>query len=112
MATKTPPRPSAPTKSNQLPDEKFWVKYSPHHELPISGMASLAWHTMAIVLIVLVAWVVSSRSHDDMPIEVIQFGGGGGNTAGAGNGPGIGRTGNPLVEAANANELPADAKLP
>src|SRR3954453_19566090 len=112
MATKTPPRPSAPTKSNQLPDEKFWVKYSPHHELPLSGMASLAWHTLAVVLIVAVAWVVARNSRDDMPLEVIQLarGGGGGSPGGIGDGPGDGRTS--LVEAATRSELPPDARMP
>jgi hypothetical protein len=108
MATKT----ASPTaKQPQPPDEKFWVKYSQHHELPISGIASLAWHTLAIVLIVVVALVVSRNSADDMPIEAIQWGGGGGNPAGIGNGPGDGRTTAGLVEAA-PNELPADAKVP
>jgi hypothetical protein len=111
MATKAPPAPVA--KQNQPPDEKFWVKYSPHHELPISGMASLAWHTLAVVLIVAVAWVVAHNSRDDMPIEMIQLGnpGGGGGPNGVGNGPGDGRTTAGLVEAARS-ELPADAKMP
>src|SRR6476659_7637751 len=76
MATKSPPQ--AAVRPAQPPDEKFWVKYSPHHELPISGMASLAWHTLAVVLIVLVAWVIGNRGQDDMPLEMIQIGGSGG----------------------------------
>src|SRR5206468_303868 len=74
MATQTPTRPEPSKKPDRPPDEKFWVKYSPHHELPVSGMASLAWHTLAIVLVVAVAWVVGRNSRDDMPIELIQFG--------------------------------------
>jgi len=108
MATKTPPA----ATQQQPPDEKFWVKYSPHHELPISGLASLAWHTLAVVLVVVVAWVASRGGPDDMPVEVIQFaGGGGGSPNGVGSGPGDGRVGGP-VEAATKNELPADATLP
>src|SRR5689334_6756816 len=100
MATTTPQRPSP--QPAQPPDERFWVKYSPHHELPISGMASLAWHTLAVVSIVLVAWVIASTRHDDMPIETVQIGGGGGgNPKGIGDGPGDGRSAAGLVEAAS-----------
>src|SRR3954469_23362813 len=107
MTTKTPPA----ATHQQPPDEKFWVKYSPHHELPISGLASLTWHTLAVVLVVVVAWVVSRGGPADVPIEVIQLGtsGGGGSPTGVGNGPGDGRAGG-LVEAASKNELPDDAK--
>ena len=53
MATPT----QAPAaESNAKPsDERFWVKYSPHHELPISSLASVAWHVFGLVLIVLIS---------------------------------------------------------
>src|SRR5438067_1723718 len=89
----------------QPPDERFWVKYSPHHELPISGLASLAWHTFGVVLIVLVAFVVSINRTTDMPIESVMFpGGGGGNPLGVGPASGAGTAG-ALVEAATPREL-------
>ncbi|HEY1379104.1 MAG TPA: hypothetical protein VGF55_20045 [Gemmataceae bacterium] len=108
MATKT-----SPTATQQPPEPKFWVKYSPHHELPISSLASLAWHTLAVVLVVVVAWVVARGGSDEMPIETIQFGDvGSGGTAGTGKTPGVGTGGDPLVEAATADELPPDAQRP
>jgi hypothetical protein len=107
--TKSPPAP----KRQKPPDEKFWVKYSPHHEMTISSLASLAWHTLAIVLVIVVAWVVTKSAPEDMAIGVVGYDnpGGGGAVAGVGNGPGDGRTGS-LVEAATQAELPPDAKLP
>jgi hypothetical protein len=114
MATKSPPPLSA--KQNRPPDEKFWVKYSPHHEMTISGMASLAWHTLAIVLMVVVAWVVASGNRDAMPLEAVEFDGGiAGSGSGGNGGTGTDRAnGNasPLVEAVAASRLPSDAKAP
>jgi hypothetical protein len=109
MATKTPPAPTA--KAQQPPDERFWVKYSRHHELPISGMASLVWHTLALVTIVVVAWVITSASRNDMPIELVDFGPGSGGTNGVGTSPNRG-DGSPLTEAVAASQLPPDAKVP
>jgi hypothetical protein len=100
-----------PTQAQPTPpEEKFWIKYSPHHELPISSLASLAWHTFAVVLIVVIAFVVARGEWDDMPIETVAFPGGGGNPGGVGPGPGDGSTAAPLVEA--AKDLPNDAVRP
>src|SRR5262245_40269154 len=33
------------------PEERFWKRYSPHHEFPLSGSASTAIHIVAIVLV-------------------------------------------------------------
>jgi hypothetical protein len=103
MATNTTP--AAAKRSQQPPDERFWVKYSRHHELPISSMASLTWHVLVGVLIVVVGFIVARSRSNDMPIETVEVGGGG-NPNGVGNGPGIG--GAPMVEAA-AQQPPADA---
>src|SRR5437762_10529338 len=105
--TKAPPRP----QPLQPPDERFWVKYSPHHELPISSLASIAWHTFAVVLVVLVAFVVSINRTNDMPIESVTLGGGGGSPQGIGPGSGVGSAGG-LVEAATARERPKDFRAP
>jgi hypothetical protein len=105
MAAEAPAPPSPPVEA------PFWQKYSKHHEMPISGLASLAWHVLAIVLIVGLAFVVSHYRDSDMPIEVINIstGGGGGNPLGLGPGRG---DANPLVEAAAQRDLPPDAILP
>jgi hypothetical protein len=112
MATATKQtQPATATTPIGPPEEKFWVKYSRHHELPISGLTSLAWHTMAIVTMVVVAWAVANGTRDDMPIETIEFGTGGapGGTNGTGQDPNHG-DGGPLVEAASASELPPDVQ--
>jgi hypothetical protein len=107
--TQLPPHPT----QAQPPDEKFWVKYSRHHELPISGMASLAWHTLVIGLVIIVAWVIAASARDEMPLEVVSLLGeaGSGGTGGIGTTPNIGN-GSPQVEAVEASQLPPDAERP
>jgi hypothetical protein len=105
----TPTQPAAQTNAKP-PDERFWVRYSPHHELPISSLASVAWHVFGLVLIVLVAFVVSYARNDDMPIETVGLaGGGGGNPLGIGPAPGVGSTGG-LVDATTPRDLPKDVR--
>jgi hypothetical protein len=107
MSTPTQPAPETAVKP---PDERFWVKYSQHHELPISSLASVAWHVFGLVLIVLVAFVVSYSRNDDMPIETVGMaGGGGGNPLGVGSASGAGSTGG-LVDATKPRDLPKDAR--
>jgi len=87
MASQAPPQPRTPVKSaaNQPPDERFWVKYSPNHELPLSSVASLAWHVLGIGLLLFVGYVINWNFKKDMPLDVIELadGGGGGNGGGA-----------------------------
>jgi hypothetical protein len=73
------------------PEEKFWKRYSPHHEFPISSVTSLCLYALAAVLI----WAVISyavKKNDDnksLPLESIEVAGGGGNPLGQGTqGPG------------------------
>ena len=106
MTTKAPPPPPAPPA--QPPDERFWVKYSPHHEMTISGMASLAWHTLAVVVVVVFAVWVANGERNDMPIEAIQLGGGGGPLDGVGDGSAVGPA-SALVEAIKSDS-PSESK--
>ncbi len=39
------------------PDERFWRRYSPHGELPLSGASSLAVHLLLFGLLMLAAWL-------------------------------------------------------
>ncbi len=48
---------------------KFWRRYSPHHELPLSGAVSVVLHALLIVLLFL-AGVLAVRSRDTGPLEV------------------------------------------
>jgi hypothetical protein len=86
MATmKAPPAPLAP------PDEQFWERYNPHHEFPISGVASLALHVGVIVLGILGLWWLSKLMISDktpVPVREIMVTSEGNGADGAGTGGG------------------------
>jgi hypothetical protein len=104
MVAPAPPPPKQPLEA------PFWVKYSQHHELSISSLTSLAWHGLAIVLLIAVAFFVSWKNDADMPIESVIVAPAGGGGSPKGFGPGRGDGG--LVEAATSRDLPPDAILP
>jgi hypothetical protein len=89
-----PPKNINPLGELLPPDEKFWKRYSPHNEAPLSGVSSFALHVLAIPLLLLVAFVVSKIKDDDenrsLPVDVVRvkFSGGGGSPKGIGSGPG------------------------
>jgi hypothetical protein len=67
-------------------DEKFWKRYSPHHEFPLSSAASVALHVMAIAVLILGA-VLAARwglgdSEKSIPISILDDPGGGGQLDG------------------------------
>jgi hypothetical protein len=37
------------------PDEAFWIRYSPHHEFPLSAVTSFVLHALVVALLLLVA---------------------------------------------------------
>ena len=92
MSTVTPPTRAKPKKGGPagLPDERFWVKYSPHHELPLSVTSSLFIHAMAFGVIGLIlAGILSGLFSPKPPPPVQAFGiagGGGGDPNGANGG--------------------------
>ncbi len=99
----TPSKESAPKNKPLVPpDERFWQRYSPHHEFPLSSVASFAVHFLAILLVVLVGIVISRFLRDEAPIRVdaVVLGGGGGNPRGVGDAPGVG------AEAAKGENVP------
>src|SRR5262245_41008025 len=63
-----------------LPDERFWVRYSPHHELPLSGLGSLAIHGLVLALAVVLAALGFALWKEDksLPVEAVALAGGGG----------------------------------
>jgi len=72
-----------------LPEERFWKRYSPHHEFSLSTVASVVLHGLGFGLIVLAAVLMARIGFDDKPPEVDALeleGGGGGNVAGVGSG--------------------------
>jgi hypothetical protein len=79
------------------PDEQFWVRYSPHHEFPLSTVTSFALHVLVIGLLLLFAFVlIASKPVNQVPVEPVRLAGGGGKPHSVGDGPG--HAGLPPVE--------------
>jgi len=75
------------------PEERFWQRYSPHSELPLSGTGSLVLHILAFGLLGLAAWLATtlfSHANRSLPVEAVRVSGGGGNPHGRGDGPNAG----------------------
>jgi hypothetical protein len=75
-------------KKNRLvpPEQRFWKRYSPHHEFPLSAVSSLMLHVLGFFLIALVigGFLFSIRPDDRPPeVEAIVIAGGGGRLDGA-----------------------------
>jgi hypothetical protein len=72
--------PSERTDAKRLPDERFWKRYSPHYELPISSATSVALHALLVVFLVAGA-VLAARwgltNETPPPVEGIVIGAGG-----------------------------------
>ncbi len=69
------------------PEERFWQRYSPHAEFPLSSAGSLMLHILAFGLLGLLAWlsaVLFSHATRSLPVEAVRLdlGGGGGNPHG------------------------------
>jgi hypothetical protein len=73
------PAPAASVKQEPvLPDERFWVRYSPHHELPLSSVSSFSIHVLIIGLLLLFAALpFFQRVVHEVPVKAVRFGGGG-----------------------------------
>jgi hypothetical protein len=66
------------------PDEKTWKYYSQHHEMPVSGVSSLAVHMFVVGVIVVGGLLAAKFASGDKPvdIEVAEAPGGGGTPEG------------------------------
>lgn len=106
---KTPAK-SAAKSATKPPDERFWKRYSRHHEFPISGVGSIVIHSLMVLVLVLIGIAVIASHDQPLPIDAIALtdGGGGGNPEGEGNGPGNGVPPPPSKEVA-AND--SDSKV-
>jgi hypothetical protein len=84
MSTATAPqKKNKPKKAGPggLPDERFWIKYSPHHELPLSVTSSLFLHAVVYgtIGLVLAGFLSGLFGHKQPPeVTVIGVAGGGG----------------------------------
>src|SRR5437764_14636778 len=74
--------PQSARPRSSLPEERFWKRYSPHGELPLSGAGSFALHAFLVGLLVLLGFlgVWFNRPSRTLPIEAVQLAGGGGGT--------------------------------
>lgn len=73
------------------PDEQFWLRYSPHHEFPLSTLASFLLHALAFGMVAFVMWWWFTSINEELSpisLEPITVAGGGGNPKGEGNQPG------------------------
>jgi hypothetical protein len=88
--------PKAATPNGQLltpPDERFWVRYSPHHEFPLSTVISICFYLLVFIAVVVAYFFLVplfSGKGDSLPLETVAIGGVGGmpgepGTAGDGN---------------------------
>jgi hypothetical protein len=91
----TPDSTSRPQDQKLVPpDERFWQRYSPHGELPLSGASSLAVHLLIFGLLLLSAWLafaVFRHASRALPVDAVRLEPGGklpgaGDVQGAGNG--------------------------
>src|SRR5262245_37272678 len=81
------------------PDEKFWIRYSAHHELPLAGMTSFFIHGLVFGLMALAGfWYLFQReSESNRPptMDMVESAGGGDGPEGAGGEPGFPGEANP-----------------
>jgi hypothetical protein len=72
------------TEPHGPPDEKTWKYYSQHHEMPVSGVSSLAVHIFVIGVIIVGGLLAAKFASGDKPvdIEVAEAPGGGGSPEG------------------------------
>jgi hypothetical protein len=72
------------TQPQRPPDEKTWKYYSQHHEMPVSGVSSLAVHMFVIAVVIVGGLLAAKLASGDKPvdIEVAEAPGGGGSPEG------------------------------
>jgi hypothetical protein len=109
--TSTLPSPDAASRPEDQklvpPDERFWRRYSPHGELPLSGASSLAVHLLLFGLLLLSAWLafaVFRQAGRALPVDAVRLEPGG-NPQGDGKAPGAG---NGLIEQGKGEEEISD----
>jgi hypothetical protein len=88
-ATLSPDNKTAkPRPSLVPPDEKFWVRYSQHHEFPLSTVSSVVLHVLAIVVLFMAGWIALKLgwTKEDEPVKIEPVALGGGNPRAPGPG--------------------------
>lgn len=84
MSTAAPPdRTNAAVAGRVLPDERFWNRYSPHHEFSLSSVSSFALHLLFLGLAALACMVpFLNRDNSRMELNSIMIGDNGGRPDG------------------------------
>ena len=114
--SQTAPPPDKNTKpaSNKPvpPDERFWQRYSPHAELPLSSAGSFVVHILLFGLLLLASFLgtLFFNSNRSLPVEAVQLSDGGGDPHAKGTGPNNG--GDPVEAAPSSKEKPATDTVP
>jgi hypothetical protein len=112
--TAPPSDKNAKPAANKLvpPDERFWQRYSPHAELPLSSAGSFVVHILFFGLLILASFLgtLFFNSNRSLPVEAVQLSGGGGNPKGVGEGPNTGDV--PQEAAPPSNDKPATTTVP
>ncbi len=95
MSTNSPLSPPISSSHNPAlkpPDQRFWRKYSPHYEFPISTVATVAVHVAAIALIIYIVTNLLQQQDTVPPVPIRGMelvldkpGDGGGESAGGGS---------------------------
>ncbi len=93
------PTSTAPTNNGPLPapqpvvppEERFWKRYSPHHEFPLSSVITVTFYgllavSLYVIFTYLYAWFFPNQ--EALPVEPIAMAGGG---SGGDGGPGDGK---------------------
>ncbi len=91
------------------PEEKFWKRYSPHHELPLAGMTSLCLHGVVLAFLVLggLAFFFGARDEASQPpsLELVAMAPGGNGLEEGAQGT-SGTSGDPGGEAGKTETAP------
>jgi hypothetical protein len=93
------------------PDEQFWVRYSPHYEMPLSWVGSGAVHALLFGLLILAGFAIALIKDTKAPeMDSVRLGGGGGNENGVGENPGKG-SGEQINETKQKEQNKFDGKV-
>jgi hypothetical protein len=98
MAETPPTSNSSPKRPENKPlippDERFWQRYSPHFEFPVSICSSAFLHTLVLGMLAFLPFLFMLIGLDKdaapLPTDTIVIAGGGGHPEGVGNAPGNG----------------------
>jgi len=93
----------------KVPEERFWKRYSPHHEFPLSLSSSLFLHIVGLVILIfggVLLALIGLGQNNAIAVDAVTIAGGGGNPDGVGNEKGDGAI--PTGPEAVSNDRPPE----